>query len=149
MFAGGKRLARLIPPLCRKASILVLFWAGLVHCQSPIVENGLMESFDCGVRLLIVGHFDKRKAAWSACIAIYNDGDGHNSPIRLEQFPELVFSSSDIQIADKNVFHCALLWGVPFILQLKRSAVSDARAAPPLTSGTIISSSTVTFESST
>lgn len=66
--------------------------AGFVNVECASIQIGAVEGCDRLVRLGAIGHFDKCKAARTACIPIGHHADAFHVPVRLEKRPHGRFS---------------------------------------------------------
>jgi hypothetical protein len=81
------------------------FGAGLIDIQSPLAEKLSVQSPNGVFGLAVIRHFDKCKTPWAAGITIFDQRDGVNRSMRLEQVTDLILGRAEIQVADVDVFH--------------------------------------------
>src|SRR5690348_8391825 len=115
MFSRGKRFAWLLPPLTSIGSNGELFRTRLIKGQEPAAESRPMNGLDRRLRRGVIVHFNEREAAGNLRITVNDQGNAGYSPIGAKQFTKLVFGRGDVQIADVNVLHGALLPGRSFL----------------------------------
>jgi hypothetical protein len=78
---------------------------GFINIQSAPTQLFSVERGNCFFRFGGIGHFDERKAARPASVAIGHDADLLDGPVGLEQRPQLCFSGAVGDVADKQLLH--------------------------------------------
>src|ERR1043166_3019652 len=106
------------------------FGASFVHVQRTTLELGAVQAGDGLVGFLGVAHFDKRKAAGAARIAIRHQVDPINRSIPLKHGTYGGVCSGKIQIANENILHVFIL----FCLSIARQR--RGRSGQPGSGGT-------------
>src|SRR6476646_7817644 len=100
------------------------FGPGFIHVQSArsqLVSVHRADGFFC---FLVVCHLHKAKASWLAGIAVFQNSDVFDLPVRCKSVPELIFTDVKIQIAYINILHAILLyWSAGALLRAIMSLV--------------------------
>ena len=81
------------------------FRPSLIDIERTAIKISTIESRNCAIRFSGVRHFDERKTTRTTGFAVGYQVDTVHLSIRLEERTDRRFSSSEIQIAYKDVFH--------------------------------------------
>jgi hypothetical protein len=80
-----------------------------VYVDLPAAHIGAVESRNGALRLAVIRHFHESETARTPGIAIRDQADAFDRPVRFEQCPNTRFRCAEIQIAYENILHFSLL----------------------------------------
>jgi hypothetical protein len=93
---------------CATAAAALAFGTSFIDVQCAAFESRAVQAGDGPVGFLGVAHFDKRKAAGTACITVCYEIHSINCSIPLEHGTNRRIGRGKIQIAYKNILHYSL-----------------------------------------
>jgi hypothetical protein len=85
------------------------FGPGFIHVQRARAELVSVHRADRFFGFLIICHLHKTKAARLAGIAVFQNSDVFDLPVRCKSLPKFIFTDVKIQIAYINILHAILL----------------------------------------
>ncbi len=94
----------------KSAATACSFRSGFIHVQrarSQLVSIHRADSFFC---FFVICHFHKAEASRLSCIAVFQNSDIFDLPVRCKSLPKLIFTDVKIQIAYINILHAILLY---------------------------------------
>jgi len=80
-------------------AMVLNFRSGFINPQRAAMEEGARRLF-CLIR---IRHFHKRESTRVAAVAVHDNADRFDSPVRREGSAKLLFRGCEVQVTDKNV----------------------------------------------
>ena len=90
------------------------FRASFIHVDRSTAQLRAVQCRDRFLAVRGIGHFNKRKAPRTTCVAISHERNASNGAMLGEKLTQIVLAGAEVQIADKNVFHEMLRVGELF-----------------------------------
>jgi len=105
-------------------------WARLVDVEGTTSHLGSVQAGDGFLALPIIGHFNEAETTRLAAVAVGNDGDFVDLPVCPKCLSQIIFSGSEIQISDVNVFHACLSKVGCSTVNVSRSSEASGKSRP-------------------